>query len=390
MTGIRALPKVRLNAAQGLIGRWFAMGGGHLYERGTRGFGLLRFGPGAGRCGPWRPRHGRGRGRETARARCWPPPRRRPPRAGCGSCGRAAVSWSRAWHSGLSGSSSSPSSLVSARPSAPSFLAGAAAPAGLVLAPGGSHRARGQAAEGGFAVLHGIYWLATNLAQARPITLLVDDLHWVDPSSIRALAYLAHRIADLPIAIVVALRPDEPGSPVALLDELRAEPEAVRITVPSLRLGAVAAIVRAAIADADDALCAACYSATAGNPFYLRELLFTIAAEQHGEVVPVVREVSVPALADRAVRRLSRIGPETVSLARAMAILGEGSSLADAAALAGLDELQPARRRAPCSVSTSWRRPTPFRSFTPSYAAPCTKRSQSLNATPRTWPPRGA
>ena len=188
-------------------------------------------------------------------------------------------------------------------------------------------------------MLHGIYWLATNLAQAGPIALLVDDLHWVDPSSIRALAYLAHRIADLPIAIVVALRPDEPGSPVALLDELRAEPDAVRITVPSLRLGSVAAIVRAAIAGADDALCAACYSATAGNPFYLRELLFTIAAEQRGEVVPVVREVSVPALADRAVRRLSRIGPQAVSLARAMAVLGEGSSLADAAALAGLDEL---------------------------------------------------
>ena len=36
------------------------------------------------------------------------------------------------------------------------------------------------------------------------------------PSSIRALTYLAHRVVDLPIAVVVALRPDEPGTPKIL------------------------------------------------------------------------------------------------------------------------------------------------------------------------------
>ena len=59
--------------------------------------------------------------------------------------------------------------------------------------------------------------------------LAVDDLHWADPSSVHALAYLARRIADLPVALVVALRPDEPGAPATLLDALRAEPAAVRI-----------------------------------------------------------------------------------------------------------------------------------------------------------------
>ena len=39
--------------------------------------------------------------------------------------------------------------------------------------------------------------------------LAVDDLHWADAPSVRALNYLAGRIAELPVLIVVALRPGE-------------------------------------------------------------------------------------------------------------------------------------------------------------------------------------
>src|SRR5215472_7785765 len=188
---------------------------------------------------------------------------------------------------------------------------GAAAPAARVVAPDGTGDGPGLAADGGFAVLHAIYWLATNLAQLSPLAMVVDDVHWSDTSSLRALAYLAHRITDLPVALVVALRPDEPGSPVELLDELRDDPGAVRVNVGTLSLPSVTAIVRAAIPDADEALSAACFAATAGNPFYLRELLFTIVAERHrGEAAPQVSEIAMPALGDRIIRRLARIGPE--------------------------------------------------------------------------------
>ena len=36
-----------------------------------------------------------------------------------------------------------------------------------------------------FAVLHGLYWLAVNLAARRPLLLAVDDAHWVDEPSLR-------------------------------------------------------------------------------------------------------------------------------------------------------------------------------------------------------------
>jgi DNA-binding CsgD family transcriptional regulator len=217
------------------------------------------------------------------------------------------------------------------------LLAGAAAPAERVLALDSVRDAPVAAADSGFAALHGIYWLVTNLAQAKPMLLVVDDLHWVDPSSVHALAYLTRRIADLPVALVVALRPDEPDTPVALVDALRAEPGAVQITLRALGPPSVASIVRAAIPGADDALCAACFSATSGNPLYLRELLRTIAGERRKATASMVDHAAVPTLGDGVIARIARIGPEAVALARAMAVL-DGGRLADAAVLAGLGE----------------------------------------------------
>src|SRR5215470_6151662 len=42
-----------------------------------------------------------------------------------------------------------------------------------------------------FAVLHGLYWLAANMAAIRPLVLTVDDAHLADGPSLRWLAYVA-------------------------------------------------------------------------------------------------------------------------------------------------------------------------------------------------------
>src|SRR5262249_12838667 len=51
-----------------------------------------------------------------------------------------------------------------------------------------------------FAVLHGLYWLACNLASSKPVLLVVDDAHWADEPSLRWLAYLATRLEGLSIS----------------------------------------------------------------------------------------------------------------------------------------------------------------------------------------------
>jgi len=209
------------------------------------------------------------------------------------------------------------------------LLSGAAAPAGALVASGG---ASGAAAGPG--VLHAVYWLATNLSLRQPLLIVVDDVHWVDEPSVEAIVYLARRLADVPIGVVVGLRPAEPGAPHHLLDVLRAEPGAVAVAVPPLTVEAVGSLVRAAVPEADDALCAACAEITAGNPFYLRELL----ASMNGDASAArAREVALPELGDRIARRVAAAGPDATALAEAMAVLGDGARLAEAAAVAELD-----------------------------------------------------
>jgi hypothetical protein len=100
------------------------------------------------------------------------------------------------------------------------LLAGAAVLARPVLFPAD----RGTDAEPSFSALHGLYWLAINMADTRPVLLAVDDAHWADVDSLRWLIYLARRLAGVPLALVLATRQAEAGPVQELLDELLPSP----------------------------------------------------------------------------------------------------------------------------------------------------------------------
>ncbi len=123
-----------------------------------------------------------------------------------------------------------------------------------------------------FAVLHGLYWLAANLAGRRSLVIAVDDAQWADAPSLRWLAYLASRLEGLRLSLLVAARPGQTASEDEALLSLRALATVVRPRL--LSETAVAAIVRdIADANASDQLCAAVWQESGGNPFYLQELL---------------------------------------------------------------------------------------------------------------------
>lgn len=219
------------------------------------------------------------------------------------------------------------------------LLAGAAAPAAWAIEAADGESGR---AEAGFAAVHGIYWLTANVASAGTLLLLVDDLHWVDEASVRALDHLARRVTDIPVAAVFTLRPAEPGAPSALLHELRAQPGVRSIAPRALSAAGVSGVVRREVPGADAELCASFHEASGGNPLYLRELLRTLAS--NGPISPAaVRQAAIPSLGERLVRRIAHIGPQAPALATAMAVLGNGERLALAAALAGLEEATAAR-----------------------------------------------
>ncbi len=217
------------------------------------------------------------------------------------------------------------------------LLSGAAtAAAGLFADAPIDHATR---ADGGFATLHGLYWLAAGIAGGHPLVLTVDDAHWADEPTLRALSFLAGRIADVPIVLVITLRSHEPSGAADVLAGLESDPNARRMELLALGPAGVAEIVQAVIPAAGDELCRAVYEATGGNPLYVRELLRSVTAGDGGmPSIAAVREAAVAPVGERVMRRVAALGPHAPRLAAAMAVLGASGRLRDAAEVAGQSE----------------------------------------------------
>lgn len=225
------------------------------------------------------------------------------------------------------------------------LLTGAAAPARAVFETlEGGFVAE---ADASFAVLHGLFWLTLNLSAERPLLLVLDDLHWCDQPSLRFLAYLVRRLDGVSVLVAAGLRPAEPGVDEALLAELGTDPLAVVLHPAALSGEAVEALVRQRLGDITERqFAAACRTATGGNPLLVSELLKALATEGVQPVaanVGVVNELGPRAASRPVLLRLARLEPDARSVARALAVLGDGADLRVMAALAGVDELQAAR-----------------------------------------------
>lgn len=185
---------------------------------------------------------------------------------------------------------------------------------------------------------HGLYWLTVALAQAGPLLLAIDDTHWADLPSLEFLAYLSARVTDLPVCIVASVRRGEP-EPEPLVSLAVNAAQVLRVR--ELSAAGSAEVVRDVLgAEAADSFCAACHSATGGNPFLLRELLVEL---EHDRVAPVAEHASdVASITPESVKRsvllrLTRLSDQARELAAAAAVLGDGAALGKAATLAGIE-----------------------------------------------------
>ena len=202
------------------------------------------------------------------------------------------------------------------------------------------------ASDTSFAVLHGLYWLAANLADRRPLLIAVDDAQWADEPSLRWLAYLSLRLEGLAVALLVALRPDEATLTGASLLALGVEASSV-VRPGLLSEGAVSTIVRATVGGiASDELCSAVWAASGGNPFYVTELVRGVELDGRplAELDPADLLVGGrEGIARRVLARVRGIDPRALGLAQALAVLGDGCELRHAAAIAGVEMADAAR-----------------------------------------------
>ena len=225
------------------------------------------------------------------------------------------------------------------------LLSGVAGPAGMLLAPESSDRARAMESRRSLSALHALYWLTANLAAHAPVILAVDDAQWSDAASLRFLLYLMRRLDGLAALVVIAARPGSvETSEARLLGLLSAEMGDAVLRPTPLSEAAVRVLVQAGLHQpTDPEFALACRNATAGNPFLLEQLVKALAADgvaPRSAAAGRVGDVGPPGVARSIMLRLARLPPAAGAVATAVAVLGGDAELHHVAALAGVGQDQ--------------------------------------------------
>ncbi len=214
------------------------------------------------------------------------------------------------------------------------LMEGAAAPAGALLLDGAM-----PGADATMAIAHSVLWLCSALADEAPLMLVVDDAHWADRPSLEVLAYLARRIADLPLLIAIGARADDPDSASDLLSLIGGVRAATVLHPQPLTRRGAAQLIRRAAPSAPLEVCRECHRAAGGNPWLLGELSRRIA--DHGLSALDTAAGDAPplsAIARTVVRaRLAELSPRDRAVVEALAVIGDGAPRQVVAAVAGIE-----------------------------------------------------
>ena len=161
--------------------------------------------------------------------------------------------------------------------------------------------------------------LVARFAAVAPTVLVLEDLHWADPTSLRLTAELAELVKNRPLLLVATSRPGPHALPPGREIRLRAlAAEAAEALATSL-LGKVGdpQVLAVALASAD------------GNPLFLEERLAemleagTLVKDQDTWRLREPANPPLPQLLERLVRsRVDRLSPVGVDAIRAAAVLG--------------------------------------------------------------------
>ncbi|GAA2867347.1 hypothetical protein GCM10010517_26910 [Streptosporangium fragile] len=161
-------------------------------------------------------------------------------------------------------------------------------------------------------------------ADASPVLLLMEDIHWADAASLKLLTFFGADLHRVPLLVLATLRPDPAEARQALTDalgDLTRQRGTERMSVTALTAEQVADYLH----DLDPALAHALHDRTGGNPFFLGELLrlLTSVSPLHRVTAADVASIAVPdGVRDVITQRVSRLPEDTQTLLRVAAVIG--------------------------------------------------------------------
>jgi DNA-binding SARP family transcriptional activator len=180
-------------------------------------------------------------------------------------------------------------------------------------------------------------------ASAQPIVVVLDDLQWADPSSLRLLRYLAVELTTARVLVVATFHESaarDAGPLHAALADLVRHAKVARVALEPLTVDDVADLVRAAaVVDDVENVAEDLHRRTDGNAFFVTELLRLLdsehALENHpdGGLPPDVPLV----VGDVIRRRVSRLPEDVQAIMTVAAVIGREFDLDLLHRVAGLD-----------------------------------------------------
>ncbi|MGH8972898.1 MAG: BTAD domain-containing putative transcriptional regulator [Acidimicrobiia bacterium] len=180
-------------------------------------------------------------------------------------------------------------------------------------------------------------WLGA-VSETAPVLFVIEDLHWATKPTLLLLSHLLRSDEDLHLLLLTTFRDtplDMTPDLADLVAELLRQPGVERIRLAGLDESGVGALMEAQAGhDLDDegwALARIVRSETAGNPFYVREMLRLLAEKgdivrRDGRWVPgqPLAQLDVPdSVRDVVERRLTRLPDRTSEMLALAAVLGE-------------------------------------------------------------------
>ena len=174
-------------------------------------------------------------------------------------------------------------------------------------------------------------------ARARPMLMVLDDLHAADASSLLLLEFVAAELDRARLMIVGAYRDNEPAAALsATLGELVRRPGVRRLALQGLSEDAVADYVRAQTGTAaPESLVAALHRGSDGNPLFLGELAPALMAG--GSAGEPLERLPIPSGIKEAIAgRLSRLSRACVALLEIASVLGREFAVAPLERVSGV------------------------------------------------------
>ena len=172
-----------------------------------------------------------------------------------------------------------------------------------------------------------IFRLLSLAAQEKPLLVLLDDLHWADVLTLDILAYLSPFLADQPILLLGAYRPEEPDTFWKKLEGLTLEPSAEHWSLPRLGLGEVEEMAATYDLGSERQFCQQLFQVTEGVPLFVQQ--FLLSCQSEGDLSPDLALSRTPTRITQVIqRRLHRLCAEDLQVLRIASVIGEKFSAA--------------------------------------------------------------